>query len=103
MISEREEVGSGERETETEKHQSVASDRCLDQGSNLQLFGVWDDAPTNHASQGTEVFFKSYLYVFINKKKQETGRETTKKMSILFFLQIKEVESRHCSTDPLYH
>ena len=58
--------------------------------------------PTTPA-RAQRYFFKSYLYVFINKKKQETGRETTKKMSILFFLKIKEVESRHCSTDPLYH
>ena len=29
------------------KHSSVASCRCPDWESNLQPFGVWDDAPTH--------------------------------------------------------
>ena len=34
-------------ETERNKHQSVASRTCPNQGSNLQPFGEQDDAPTN--------------------------------------------------------
>ena len=63
-----------QREREREKHQSVASNRCPDQGSNpqsryvpwpgkkLQPFSVWVDAPTNWATWPGQVclLFKNH-------------------------------------------
>ena len=42
-----------------EKHLLVASRVCPDLGSNLQHFGVEDDAPAKPASQAQVEFFKA--------------------------------------------
>ena len=43
-----------------EKHRSVATFMCPDQGSNLQPFGLWDDDPqTESHNQGRVIFLNS--------------------------------------------
>ena len=46
------ERGRGEREREGERERHLEAASCMhpDQGSNLQMLGVWDDAPTNRAT-----------------------------------------------------